>query len=92
MDAALKGVFGKTGGQFQKNNVIKGFCGIRPLKNKLMVIIVKLLGEIKRKDGHTLKVQSTYGIIQVLNDHSFFFFWHVKSFLEKNFILIKNNC
>lgn len=58
MDAALKGVFGKTGGQFQKNNVIKGFCGIRPLKNKLMVI-VKLLGEIKRKDGHTLKVQST---------------------------------
>lgn len=58
MDAALKGVFGKTGGQFQKNNVIKGFYGIRPLKNKLMVI-VKLLGEIKRKDGHTLKVQST---------------------------------
>lgn len=48
MDAALKGVFGKTGGQFQKNNVIKGFCGIRPLKNKLMVIIVILLGEIKR--------------------------------------------
>lgn len=48
MDAALKGVFGKTGGQFPKNNVIKGFCGIRPLKNKLTVI-VKLLGEIKRK-------------------------------------------
>lgn len=48
MDAALKGVFGKTGGQFQKNNVIKGFCRIRPLKNKLMVIIVILLGEIKR--------------------------------------------
>lgn len=45
----LKVFSAKQAGSFQKNNVIKGFCGIRPLKNKLMVIIVKLLGEIKRK-------------------------------------------